>query len=276
VPLSRLLCEGVPGGPDAVVLAALFAPEGPEIVPAISKTSLGAGVRALRRVGRMHVAAIRDRDFDFMPEHGESPVVWTWDSEAVGWHWRRHELESYFVDPAVVVPATSGTPADATAIRYEEVLVRAARAVAPYQAARWALGDIRRRLPPRLGARPGRFNKDFELPADLSADACISWAREELDAHRTTFPETAALDALYQTFLERFTAETFGAREALLWFSGKDLMAAVARQARAANVASWSSPGALRNAVRDWIRDHSEEALRQVPEWARLKELVNE
>jgi hypothetical protein len=275
VPLSRLLCEGVAGGPDAVILAAIFAPDGPEVVPAISKTNLGAGVRALRRVGRMNVAAIRDRDFDFVPEHGDDPVVLTWDSEPVGWRWRRHELESYLVDPALVVPATIEIAGGSDVSGYEQILLTAARTVAPYQAARWALGDIRRRLPPRLRGRPERFNKDFELLPDLSVGACMSWAREEMDAHRTTIPETVALEALYQTFLDRFTAETFDAHEALLWFSGKDLMAAVARQAQEASVAWWSSAGSLRNMVRDWIRDHAEEAVRRVPEWGRLKDLVN-
>jgi hypothetical protein len=276
MPVNRLLCEGVAGGLDAVVLGALVAPDGPEVVPAFSKANLGAAVHALRRVGRMFVAAIRDRDFDCEPEPGDDPVIWKWADEAVGWQWRRHELESYLVDPELVVPASIESGADADATAYEPLLLRAARAVAPYQAARWTLGHLRRGSPPRLRSRPERFNKDFDLPIDLGSGACLAWARQEVVAHGTQLPREAAIDALYQPLHDRFIAEGFGVRDALLWFSGKDLLASVARQAQAEGHMLWSSAGALRNLVRDWIRAHPEEALRRVPEWARLKQLVKE
>lgn len=274
MPVNQLLCEGVAGKLDAVVLGAIVAPDGPEVVPAFSKANLGAAVHALRSIRRMHVAAIRDRDFDYEPEHGDDPVIWKWADKAVGWHWRRHEIESYMVDPELVIPASIESGADATA--YKPLLLRAARAVAPYQAARWTLGYLRRGSPPRLRSRPERFNKDFDLPPDLGSGACIAWVRQEVVAHGTQLPQEAAIDALYQPLHDRFIAEGFGVRDALLWFSGKDLLASVAHLARAEGQMLWSSAGALRTMVRDWIRAHPEEALRRVPEWARLKQLVNE
>lgn len=276
MPVSQLLCEGDPRGLDAVVLGALLSPEGPQVVPSISKAHLGAAVHALRRVRQTHVAAIRDRDFDFMPEHGDEPVVWKWADKETGWRWRRHEIESYLVDPALVLPATLAGPNARDAAEYEPLLLRAARLIAPYQAARWTLGDLRGRLPPRLPSRPERFNKDFDLPTDLGEQSCLSWVHAEVLTHRASMPDTASISALYKSFHDRFAAETFDVREALLWFSGKDLMAAVARQALAEGLAAWSSAGRLRNGVRDWIREHPEEALHRMPEWARLKQLVNE
>ena len=57
----------------------------------------------------------------------------------MGWHWCRHEIENYLLEPALVAAACSPRITEAT---YLEQLRGAALRIRYYEAARWAVGLV--------------------------------------------------------------------------------------------------------------------------------------
>lgn len=265
MPVAVLLVEG---SLDAQLLGAVLAGE-PAIKQCGSKNSLSPRARTERRENRVNAAYLRDRDFDYdPPESDVSPIV---DSEdggtPLGWRWCRLETENYLLEPSVVAEATGCGQAD-----FEEALVTAARSIRFYQAARWAIGTARRQLPPNyeLRTRPDGLN-EFELPEALDENSSRSWTHAHVAAYRDRIvpalnPENV-IGVLQSHFL-RFDLEfTASVPNVLLWFSGKDLLAALTQWL--ADKAEMH-PGGFRARVRDWIRSNPERTLSHLPEWAAL------
>lgn len=175
MPVSKLLVEGEL---DATLLGAVLKGR-PPVTRGGSKNALKPKVMEERKGNLAStVCYIRDRDFDVDPPADRSrPGVHASSAAgALGWHWCRHEMENYLLEPAIVTRATACDDA-----AYRAALLDAAAALLHYEAARAAVGTTRRSLPPHYAfeTRPDGVGDDIpRLPAALQADAMTAWARE--------------------------------------------------------------------------------------------------
>jgi len=264
--IARLLCEGMSGSLDARLLTALIAPGGPRVAPAGSKTALGAAAAALTQA-KVPTRVMRDRDFDFEPgPDGTQPVEWTWSGEPVGWHWRRHEVENYLLDPALVERALGGRPGFARA-DYEARMVRCAEGMRPWMATRWTLGSIRRDLPRRLGYRP----EGLDLDADEDTCREVGLKRVARFAADSTSPCAASsFESRCDVYFLKLGACTT-AGDVLRWYAGKDLLAGIQRLE---DGPAWCPPGSLVDATLETVAAAPEECCALLPEFVGLRALA--
>jgi hypothetical protein len=269
VPVSVLLVEG---DLDAQVLSPVLGllPVRMTLEIGGSKSSLKPKARDKRQGGADVVACyLRDRDFDVDPPLDTTrPSVDSWyEAGAVlGWRWCRHELESYLLEPRLVEAATGWSAAD-----FLKELIGAAQALKPYTAARWAVGMARRSLPPfnELPTRPAKLTNEIQLPADCSQDSCFTWARQHVETFRRQVEATLEDTAIQASLAER-TQKLGGLTttdEVLVWYSGKDLLAALAPVIATRPEAN---PKAFRRQLTRWVQDRPQEAVAFFPEWQAL------
>lgn len=264
MPVTVLLVEG---DLDVQVLQPVL---GLRVERVGSKGSLRPRAREQREDKQVLACYLRDRDFDYDPPGTVAAPVE--DSRlspggpVLGWHWCRHELESYLLEPALVEAATKWSAAS-----YVPALMEAATRIAPYTSARWAVGIARRSLPPLrdLPTRPPLSN-ELKLPADCTEAACCKWAREHT-GHYLRDVDAAlgqgAVDGSLQRSKERLAGLTTP-EGVLVWHAGKDLLAALAKVL----------PGPFRDKavlflreLRDWVRANPTVALSLLPEWQALQ-----
>ncbi len=214
---------------------------------------------------------LRDRDFDFLPEAelGTPTEIRTHGgTNLMGWRWCRHSIECYLLQPELLAVALGRGQAE-----LEAHLLEIARALINYQAARWTVGRARATLPPKrdLETHPTELDKDFNLPADLSTEGNWQWLRQETQTFIqpviAAFGE-AALNEQYAMFKGRLT--DLDVNSLLVWYSGKDMLTALAPRLGAA------SPKSLCNQLRDWVIQHPEATLQLLPEWRNLKTVLNQ
>ncbi len=266
MPVTRLLVEG---RLDAAVLAAVCRGT-PLVEPRGPKHALRAIAREEQERTGEQVQYLRDRDFDFEPSgSGASPVR----LDSWGWCWARHEIENYLLDPAVVVRAIPEMEMHA----YVAALKSVARAVAPYQAARWAIGLARKALPPHyeLTTSPEALN-ELELPEFAGdVDGYRQWLREHVGAFFDRVKAALEPERVDGSFLEKVAVFTDGLvddeSKVLVWFSGKDLLSGLKPWLQQIGV---ESPGTFRARLRDWVINHPAKALDVLPEWAALLRLL--
>lgn len=231
-----------------------------------SKHSLKPRALAERQENKVSAGYLRDRDFDFEPPPDTAfPTVDSYDSDvAFGWRWSRHEFENYLIDPAIVNEAMGWSTDD-----FKDVICQTAGRIRFYEASRWVVGVVRRRLPPNyeLRTRPYGLN-DIDLPPSLESADVSTWASENIDSFRepivaNTDPDAVreAFDDFADRFDEMFVAD---AASVLVWFSGKDLLAGMSDWLLMKGVAS---PGAFRATLRDWIIANPRRAIELLPEW---------
>ena len=240
-----------------------------------SKNTLKARAGTERRENLVSSGYLRDRDFDFDPPTDLTKP--TLDShfggttDPLGWRWCRHETENYLIDPVVVTEATGWNINEC-----KDAIRDAATRIRDYEVARWTIGIVRRALPPHfeLRTRPDGLN-EIALPASLAAADVHSWASHSIAAHRA--PMVAATDPasiqkavveLTAKFDNAFLADTDGV---LIWFSGKDLLAALSGWLVARGIVN---SGAFRATIRDWIIANPTRALQLLPEWDGLVQAV--
>lgn len=238
-----------------------------------SKNSLKPRARTERRENKVAAGYLRDRDFDFDPPVDISKPTVDGEDNGIpfGWRWCRHEIENYLIDPVIVSEAMTWPISDV-----EEALCQAARKIRSYEAARWAVGIVRRALPPHyeLRTRPDGLN-DIGLPLALDAATVNEWASNSIEKHRSLITATtdppaiqASLDGLAAHFDDAFVADV---AKILLWFSGKDILAGMADWLATKSVAN---PGAFRASLRDWVIANPGRALELLPEWKSLTEIL--
>lgn len=266
----------VEGSLDAEVLGALFA--GRPLVEATktSKDALAPRVRTERQKGKRHTYFLRDRDFDWLPPtQCRQPVPIESNGEVLGWYWCRHELENYMLEPDVVTACLGESSAG-----YRKALHEAAKRLRYYEAARWAIGQARSRLPKgyMLTTRPDSIShKEFSLPPDISEAKMHDWAVSSTADYAAQVSEVlgkGVMDAHYSEFVYRLGIEgTASTNAILLWHSGKDLMCGLADWLKGIGM---GSPGAFRTALRDGIRSDVERLLDIIPEWKGLVALVSD
>lgn len=262
----------VEGNLESEVLTPIFKGS-PVVRQGGSKNSLKPRAATERRENQVNAGYLRDRDFDFdPPTDTTAPTIDGRDkSTPFGWRWCRHEIENYLIEPALVAEVITVPISD-----FEQVLRDVGTEIRSYQAARWTVGCVRRSLPPHydLKTRPEGLN-EIDLPPDLGEAATHTWASTSVESHRlpiTAATDPAAVRASFDQFVGRFDAAfTSDVSNVLLWFSGKDLLAAMRGWL---NSVGYANPGEFRAAIRDWIIANPERALELLPEWKALTELV--
>lgn len=240
-----------------------------------SKTSIRPQARNDRSSGIL-AGYLRDRDFDFdPPDDMDVPTVDIADND-VRWGWRlnRHEIESYLLDPQVVV-AKFGSEIKA----WQDHLCDAARRIRWYQVARWTIGYARSGLPPnyKLQTSPDEV-KEMRLPADLSEQASLDWGRQVIAEFRARVDRNLCEQSVNEQIEAKrlkFTDELLGDHAYMLaWCSGKDLFAALPEAALQQIGAENSKT--LCNILRDWVRGHPDEFIGFFPEIAALKQQITD
>lgn len=238
-----------------------------------SKNSLKPRAWTERRENRVAAGYLRDRDFDYDPPSDLSrPTVDSMESGVpFGWRWCRHEVENYLIDPAVVCEATSWPRGDV-----EDALRQAAAKIREYEAARWTIGIARRALPPHyeLRTRPDGL-PEIGLPTALDLATVGAWAQSAIGDHRqaiisATEPTVIneSLADLSARFDDGFVADV---AKVLLWFSGKDLLAALSGWLFTKGLAN---PGAFRALLRDWIIGNAQRTLELLLEWDGMTQVM--
>jgi hypothetical protein len=270
MPVSKLLVEGTL---DNQILNALL--QGNPLVEwGGSKSQLKPKARDQRSRGIV-ACYLRDRDFDHEPPESFATPVEDGRSgdDIIGWHWCRHEIESYLLDPELVSRAKGWDLSS-----YAGVIVDAARQIRAYQVARWAVGVARRALPPNydLKTKPVELeDHELRLPPDLSEAASTAWARSHIAAFLARVDACLGATAADAELSRRASLLTEGklgsAGEALLWCSGKDLLSSIEPWLKATGELGARS---FLNSVRDWVLAHPEQALDVVPEWKGLALLL--
>lgn len=270
MPLTKLFVEGQ-------LEIQLFNPvfEGnPLVQQGGSKNALKPRTRAERSENGIAAGYLRDRDFDANPpEDLAKPTIDAVEkSNPIGWRWCRHEIENYLLEPRLVSEAT-GWPTE----EIEGALLRAASWIRDYQIARWAVGLIRRSLPPHyeLRTRPDDLN-EIDLPPALDSASVNAWALANISQFSERFTSKIQPDEIRELWEKhnRLFDPAFLADidRVLIWFSGKDLFAGLRQWLEQKRV----HPGELRALLRDWVIAHPARALELLPEWRGLVEVVRE
>jgi len=220
---------------------------------------------------------LRDRDFDFEPPEDLSKPTMDKDIDGTsfGWRWCRHEIENYLIEPSIISSVTTWPIAE-----IENVIRDVAKKIRYYEAARWTVGSVRCSLPPyhELNTRPDQVKKkDFALPPDLSLQAVNDWASSAIESYRVHFTKTTDKNTVsekFNGFVTRFdNAFTDHVGSVLVWFSGKDILAAMAEWLKIKNKLI-DHPAKFVEILRDWVIAHPEEALELLPEWKALREML--
>ena len=267
MPVNTLLVEGEL---DATVLRAVL-PAQILIEQGGSKGSLKPQARERRRAKSVDVCYVRDRDFDYDPPATyaapvEDSRLSSPGGPVLGWRWCRHEMESYLLEPRLVEAATKW-PESA----YLQVLSDAARRIAEYTAARWAVGIARRSLPPfrELSSRPGDLTNEIKLPTDCSSESCARWAREHVAAFLARIQPTLSPEAVEKSLAEHKSklGALTSAEDLLVWHAGKDLLAAMSPDLPRPYT---GHPKVFLRDLQNWVRDSSPHALALFPEWQAL------
>ena len=175
------------------------------------------------------------------------------------------------IEPAIVSEALAWPIPDV-----EQAIRQAASRIRSYQAARWTVGIVRRALPPHyeLKTRPDGLS-EIDLPPALGPAAINAWASSNIESYRELIVAASdpakiqdSLQSLSARFDEAFVADV---SSVLLWFSGKDILAAIADFLTGRNV---PNPGAFRAALRDWIIANPARTLELLPEWKSMTEVL--
>jgi hypothetical protein len=271
VPLAKLFVEG---SLEIQVLSPILLGN-PVLQQGGSKNVLKSRAWTERRENSVAAGYLRDRDFDFDPPSDltKPTIDSTLNNTGIpfGWRWCRHEIENYFLEPALVSEAMGCTVAEV-----EDAVRQAATKIRYYEAARWTVGTVRRALPPHyeLKTRPDGLN-EIELPPALDSASVNTWASTSIDQHRgpivaATDPE--AVQISLNIYSARFDS-TFIANlpNVLICFSGKDILAAMVDWLI---VKSIPNPGSFRASMRDWIIANPVRTLDLLPEWRAMIYLV--
>lgn len=237
-----------------------------------SKNSLKPEARTRAILKRQPYFFLRDRDFDYDPSKDTSqPQPLIENGKTIGWHWCRHEIENYFLEPQIIHAAIHRINLD----NYQTQLKTAAYNIRFYEAARWSIGIARRSLPPHyeLQTRPSELKKkEIAIFNDCSEPATSVWLQNTTSEFYSKISKALNKETTienYQNFQNLFTQDFCqDINNILVWFSGKDLLAAMN---------TWCinngfpHPSDFRAQVADWCHDNPEEVVNLLPEWQALR-----
>jgi uncharacterized protein CbrC (UPF0167 family) len=259
------------------------------------KNTLATEAEAIAKEGKNDVYFVRDRDFDYLPPNEllqpkqiKTEIITIKrpnqqiKREIKGWHWCRHEIENYLLTPEIVKKASYrkkfGYSFDI--IEYHDELIKIAHKIRFYEAARWAIGKVKFYLPPKqkLHSRPvDILDKQIAIPIDCSCDAIEKWLIETTGAFDQKVSKALKEESVkqgYWYYINLF--DDFFCQEiskVLLWFSGKDLLAALEPWCITKGYQNASAfRETLTNNLIEWLRRHPDEVCAILPEW---KALIN-
>jgi hypothetical protein len=273
MPIDLLIVEG---NLDSEILAAVFQGS-PAVRRGGPKNSLKPQARYERERNGVEAGYVRDRDFDYEPPDDCSVVVVDSmiNNLPLGWHWARHEIENYLLDPGIIESAIGITERD-----WSQLITDVAGQIRWYQIARWTIGQVRRSLPPHyeLETRPAGIKNELQLPDSTdepnSREWCLASIREfaaRFEGYTFSDNIEANLDGRSRAISEKCLSD---AASALIGCSGKDLLAGL--PADVLDHAGFGNAGELRAALRDWVRANAKEAIDHFPEWQSLLKQVRE
>lgn len=266
--VTTLLVEGPL---DEELLGMVFMPIGVESIG--SKYALPPRTRELRK-RKKTCGFLRDRDFDFDPPTTIPPqpqVAKLQDNQPLGWHWCRHEMENYMLEPEIVA-AAYGIDAD----DFRAHLVAAGASLRNYQAARWVVGRVRRMLPPHYDLTTKQGDKEFYLPEEMSPTTSRDWVVGHVSRYGVRFCNTLdQTPSQYDQVSALFHDPHFLTPDNILtWFSGKDLMAGLRPWYTSLKLAS--GPDDFRNKLKNWMKLNHAPVLDLLPEWRNFKNLLEQ
>ncbi len=269
--VSVLYCEGNSGSYDIRLLRQIL-PKC-EIKPLGGKSFMEKIIPD--RVREQNLAGIVDRDFDnydFTPTN--SPIPYNYEGVQIGWKWQRKEIENYLIDSVVVQRTIRNKIPSMDS--YRAALDEAAREIATYTAARYALDYFK--FPNSWGEsiQKNVFGSEHSFPRSKNKKACQTKIREIVQNKKEVRIVTA--DAVLEKFeelLPSFSSGGFHFEHYLTFFAGKDLLCSMENklkefgfQAKASGVNS-PIPDFLDQVFRKLERE--EEVWRWLPEWEELR-----
>lgn len=274
MPISHLYVEGEI---DAVlmnrVVSLMDAP--PVVTREGSKNSLRPKVIAERSRpgGLKNVYYLRDRDFDFdvVPGSTEPQQESSANFDRVGWHWSRHEIENYLLEPRIVKNILPGK----TLEEISDEIVKAAVSIREYAVARWTLGSARRVLPPHyeLSTRPfGKRDNEIKVPS-WSVDSCREWVSTSTADYLSKVEGSLGAEEIqerYELYQKLFNSSSgTDITWVLYMYPGKDLFASAESWFKSLG---FVGAGSMRALIVDWIASNPEQAVSYLPEWAAMLE----
>lgn len=231
--------------------------------------------------GKDNIYYLRDRDYDFDVDVAlkvPQPIEFN-DNGAkkiVGWHWCRHEIENYLLEPEIL-SASCGASVD----EVKEEIKKAAIYLRFYQASRWTIGVSKRKgmLPPPfdLSTKPkeiAKEKKDFLIIEDCSKESCLNWVRNDSKEFLSKFENALNEIEVEKRYYEYVTEFSITNCENIDWvlhmFSGKDLFTALSTWFKKIRL---NHPSEARERIISWIIDNPTKSIEAINEWQRLIDL---
>jgi hypothetical protein len=116
---------------------------------------------------------------------------------------------------------------------------------------------------------------ELALPAALDSSATGGWASNTIAEFRASFvteTDPTRVESLLEAFSARFNdAFLENTATVVLWFSGKDILSAIADWLVQKGL---PNPGEFRAQLRDWVIRRPDRALELLPEWLALQALL--
>lgn len=273
--VNLLYCEGGASSPDIRVLRAII-PGSCTVRPTGSKYGFGQKVRLSRDItSNSVIAGLRDRDFD----EDETPPInspreWWVENKTIrlGWYWERKEIENYLID-SIIVQKALGIRAPEDAL-YKDALQESAVSIADYAAARTALATSRVRFSPLPSSwGPERGSDRHKFPDQREEVNCRNAISTIIKQHEQTQTvlENDVLNR-FNIFLPLCHPGGYRFQDFLTFFSGKDLLFGM--QAALTRF-GFTSPFEFRERILKGIENSTEDVWTWLPEWGRLRELIN-
>ena len=282
MPVTKLYVEG---RLDASILTAILDEDDQEVAIVEGGPKYGLKTKTLedRKSNRIESAFfLRDRDFDYDVSPGTtSPQVISHNDHGVkviGWHWCRHEIENYLLEPALLAPLIGKVAKrDVQESELEELIITKAQFIRHYQAARWTAGMSKRVLPPVNSQMPTRPVDEGRLPVVLDRDSCLQWSVDTAAGYLNEVTNKLNVNAVSQLFEEQASRFNEDQCTDIAWvlhmFSGKDLFAAMNNEFV---VWGFQSAKDVINRVSLWLIDHPDTALATLSEWRLLLDQFKE
>jgi len=219
---------------------------------------------------RNDIYLLRDRDFDFDVSEGIfTPQPLMKNGTLLGWHWCRHEMENYLLEPELVCKAIPHLKIE----DYLEALTSTAEKIRFYVSARWTIGYAKRKthIPPYYSLRTKpELRGEFSLPDNLEEEAVQLWMREEASTFYEKINKVLSVSSLNEKYLyykEYLSIEKCKDIPSVLHnFPGKNLFA---------GLTTWLAlyqldPGKLKGYIINYVTKNPEEAVALIPEWQEL------
>ncbi|RCX20987.1 hypothetical protein DFR58_101191 [Anaerobacterium chartisolvens] len=282
MPIAELLVEGKI---DAEIINVLMSEYVLPFAVRIggTKGSLNTTVKERRKeLKKNSIFYLRDRDFDYdVDVNVKIPQPIKFNNNGIeiilGWHWCRHEIENYLLQPDIVSAACCAPVSEVM-----KEIKKAAVCIRFYQAARWTIGKLKRKgiLPPPfdLPTKPksiAQEKKDFLIVDDCSQENCLKLIRNDANEFLSRVQSVLDDSEIVKRYNENVSDFSLERCEDIDWilqvFSGKDLFTSLTPWMKKLKI---NHPSELRDKIVSWIGDNPRKALEAIPEWQKLFELL--